>query len=141
MKREIVLVGMLIILSLSGSGHARLPQVNDTAGISVGGEYASGFMTFLTGYPATADISIPAGTRVFAVLENSNEKIWYKTTAAATLATGETEATVAVVAEERGVRGNIPATVGSWPGVDLESYIAYISSVELRRPITGGTEG
>lgn len=32
---------MLVILSLMGAGQARLPQVNDTVGISVGGGYAS----------------------------------------------------------------------------------------------------
>jgi len=40
MRRE-MLVWTLIILSLMGSGQARLPQVNDTVGISVGGGYAS----------------------------------------------------------------------------------------------------
>jgi len=40
MRRE-MLVGMLVVLSLMGSGQARLPQINDTVGISVGGGYAS----------------------------------------------------------------------------------------------------
>mgnify|MGYP001203918680 FL=1 len=40
MKRKL-LIGMLVILSLMGPGQGRLPQVNDTVGISVGGGYAS----------------------------------------------------------------------------------------------------
>lgn len=41
MNREFALVGMLIILSLSGPGQARLPQVNDTVSISVNSGYGS----------------------------------------------------------------------------------------------------
>ena len=51
MKRKL-LVGMLIILSLMGAGQGRLPQVNDTVGIMVGGGYAwefySGNITDIT---------------------------------------------------------------------------------------------
>lgn len=51
MRRE-MLVGMLVILSLIGSGQGRLPQVNDTVGIMVGGGYAwefySGNITDIT---------------------------------------------------------------------------------------------
>jgi len=40
MRRE-MLVGMLVILSLIGSGQGRLPQVNDTVGISFNSGYGS----------------------------------------------------------------------------------------------------
>ncbi len=40
MIRGYTIVGMLVILSLMGPGQARLPQVNDTVGICVGGGYA-----------------------------------------------------------------------------------------------------
>ena len=41
MRWEIVLAGMLIILSLMGPGQARLPQVNDTVAISFNSGYGS----------------------------------------------------------------------------------------------------
>jgi len=42
MKRKL-LIGMLVILSLMGPGQGRLPQVNDTVGITVGSGYSSQF--------------------------------------------------------------------------------------------------
>ena len=99
------------------------------------GSKASGEVTFLADYAPAADITIPAGTRMYSLPELSTDKIWYKTTVEATLAAGETEVTVAVEAEERGIAGNI----ANYTIIQHEGYIAGISGCENRLDITGGT--
>ncbi len=100
------------------------------------GDHATGYVTFLPDYPPTAAITIPAGTRVYAIPELSTEKLWYRTTVAATLGIGETEVTVAIVAEERGLDSN----TGAMTIRQLEGFVSGIAEVENRLAITGGTE-
>ncbi len=100
------------------------------------GDHATGYVTFLPDYPPTAAITIPAGTRVYAIPELSTEKLWYKTTVEATLGIGETEVTVAIEAEKNGPDSNTgPMTVRQ-----MEGFISGIVDIENRLVITGGTE-
>lgn len=100
------------------------------------GAKASGQVTFLADYAPDADITIPAGTRVYAIPELSSEKLWYVTTAEATLGTGLTEVTVAIEAEVRGLDSN----TANYTILQFEGLIVGVSSCENRLDVTGGTE-
>jgi len=98
------------------------------------GEYATGNLTFITQYPATSVITIPAGTKVFSIQEDYT-RIFYQTTEAGSIGIGESEATIAAKAVVRGITGNIPA----YSIIQLESAVAGISELENRLAMTGGT--
>ncbi len=100
------------------------------------GSKASGEVTFLADYAPDTDLVIPAGTRLYAIPELSSEKLWYKTTAEATLLTGQTEVTVAIEAEERGLGHN----TANYTILQFEGLIVGVSSCENRLDVTGGTE-
>lgn len=85
---------------------------------------ASGVLTFSRTTPAGSDIAIPVGTRVSTIGSSSNAARTYKTTAAATLLTGQTFiAGVPAEAEATGPAGNVAANqivaiLGSLPNIN-----------------------
>jgi len=89
------------------------------------GDYATGYITFIAQYAATAAITIPKGTKVYAILEDAT-KLYFATTAASGIAMGETEATVAAQAVVRGITGNI--------GVRILQYLSRTTSW-IREPV------
>lgn len=99
------------------------------------GEYATGSITFYSSYALSADVIIPAATKVYAILEDGT-KLYFVTTVAATLTAGETCVTVAGKASVRGTSGNIAA----YSIVAMVSRITGITSCENASPFTGGTE-
>ncbi|OPY52705.1 MAG: Baseplate J-like protein [Methanosaeta sp. PtaU1.Bin060] len=98
------------------------------------GDFATGTLSFRTDYEASEDILIPAGTRVYAILEDGT-KIYFKTSVAGVIAEGEMQADIAAQAEARGVSGNL----GPYGIVDMVSRITGITSVENPLEFTGGT--
>lgn len=98
------------------------------------GDYASGYVTFISDYPATEAITIPAGTVCYAILETSS-KLKFTTTESVEIGISETEATAACIASERGPDYNVAA----YAIIQVETYVFGISSCENRLAITGGT--
>jgi len=99
------------------------------------GDHANGQVTFLLDHPYDDDTIIPIGTRVYALLELSTDKLWYKTTEEGVIAAGLLETTVAVVAEERGPDYNI----ANYSIVGMGTYHPRVVEAENRLPIDGGT--
>jgi hypothetical protein len=98
------------------------------------GDYAVGYVTFIAQYPATSAIVIPAGTQVYALTEDS-AKIYFVTTAAGSIAIGQTETTIVARAAVRGITGNI----GPYAIMSLTSAVNSIMEVENRLEFAGGT--
>jgi len=73
---------------------------------SLPGDYATCILNFSTSYPVTSDITIPAGTKCYAILPDGT-KVYYITTEAGTVLTGESQAAIAARAVNRRIEGNI----------------------------------
>lgn len=99
------------------------------------GDYATGAITFYTAYPATAEITVPAGTKCYALLEDGS-KIYFVTTEAVTVLVEASSATAAARAVVRGTTGNIAA----YAIIGMISAITGISSCENQLDFSGGTE-
>ncbi len=99
------------------------------------GDYASGYITFIADHPANQEITIPIGTRCYAVLEGSKDKIYFVTTEVGIIEEGQTEVTVGCRAEQRGTGGN----VANYAIIQIADYIVGLDSCENRLAITGGT--
>ena len=99
------------------------------------GNYATGIVYFRTSYPASADITIPAGTRVYAILEDAT-KVYFQTTVVGLIPAGQTQVAIAARAAERGLQGNI----GPHQIVQQVTRITGITSVENALEFAGGTE-
>lgn len=99
------------------------------------GDYATGSITFYTAYPATSEITIPSGTKCYALLEDGS-KIYFVTTEEVTVSAGNSSATAAARAAERGTSGNIAA----YAIIGMIRNITGISSCENRLDFTGGTD-
>jgi len=98
------------------------------------GEYATGAIEFSTSYASSADIVIPAGTKCYAIMEDGT-KLYFVTTAAATIVAGGTSITVAARAVVRGITGNIAA----YDIIAMVSRITGVTACENAIPFTGGT--
>ncbi len=99
------------------------------------GNHSAGIVYFKTSYPTSADITIPVGTRVYAILEDAT-KVYFQTTAEGVIPAGQTQVAVAARAAERGLQGNI----GPHQIVQQVKRIAGITSVENPLEFAGGTE-
>jgi uncharacterized phage protein gp47/JayE len=98
------------------------------------GDYATGILNFSTSYPATSDITIPAGTKCYAILPDGT-KVYYVTTEAGTVLTGESLAAIAARAVNRGIEGNI----GPYKILQMVSRVTGITAVENQLEFDGGT--
>lgn len=98
------------------------------------GDYATGTAVFKTAYPATSIITIPAGTKTYAILEDGT-KLYFITTEASSIAIGSSQAAVASRAVIRGTSGNI----GPYTLLNTVSRITGIVSVENPLAFSGGT--
>jgi uncharacterized phage protein gp47/JayE len=99
------------------------------------GDYATGAITFYTAYPATSQITISAGTKCYALLEDGS-KIYFATTESVTVLVGASSATAAAKAVVRGTSGNIAA----YAIIGMTSAVTGISSCENQLDFSGGTE-
>jgi len=98
------------------------------------GDYATGTAVFRTAYPATSIITIPAGTKTYAILEDGT-KLYFITTEASSIAIGASQASVASRAVIRGTSGNI----GPYTLLNTVARITGIVSVENPLAFSGGT--
>ena len=98
------------------------------------GDYATGQLVFSTAYPATEAITIPAGTKCYAILQDGT-KIYYVTTEAGSIGIGGSSVAVAARAVERGVGGNIAA----YKILQMTSRITGVVAVENQLDFSGGT--
>ena len=98
------------------------------------GMYATGIVLFETGSAASSDITIPAGTVVYAILEDAT-KIYFKTTAAGAISTGQTQTNIAAQAVDRGLGGNI----GPYQIIEIQTRITGITNVSNPLEFSGGT--
>jgi uncharacterized phage protein gp47/JayE len=98
------------------------------------GDYAAGILNFSTSYPATSDITIPAGTKCYAILPDGT-KVYYVTTQAGTVLTGESLAAIAARSVNRGIEGNI----GPYKILQMVSRVTGITAVENQLEFDGGT--
>ncbi|MGB5101626.1 MAG: baseplate J/gp47 family protein [Methanothrix sp.] len=99
------------------------------------GDYATGSITFRAAYPATSEIIIPAGSKVYAITED-NTKLYFETTVEGSIVEGESDIAIAARASERGPGGNI----GPYEIVSMVARITGITSVENSLDFLGGTE-
>jgi uncharacterized phage protein gp47/JayE len=97
---------------------------------------ASGSVTFSSGTPAASDILIPAGTQVATIGSSTTAEKVYETTAAATIAAGQSSVSVTVAALIAGMSGNTAAnTITS-----LKTTISGISSITNPASISNGKD-
>jgi uncharacterized phage protein gp47/JayE len=99
------------------------------------GDRATGYLTFYSNLPVEEEITIPAGTRCYAVT-NQGKKIFFDTDLEETIPIGEKSVSVLASAVERGLGGNVaPFTI-----LNLWAGVAGVDSVENPLAFDGGTE-
>lgn len=98
------------------------------------GDYATGTAVFKTAYPATSIITIPAGTKTYAILEDGT-KLYFQTTEAGRVLAGNSQVAITSRALVRGISGNI----GPYTLLNTVSRITSIVSVENPLAFSGGT--
>lgn len=99
------------------------------------GDFATGYITFKTDYPAVDPIIIPVGTVCYAILE-TGEKVKFHVTEEVVIDVMESEATAACIALERGTGYNVAA----YAIRQIENYVFEVTTCENRLAVTGGTE-
>jgi uncharacterized phage protein gp47/JayE len=99
------------------------------------GDRSTGFLTFYSSLPVEDEVTIPAGTRCYAVT-SQGKKIFFDTDLVATIPIGETSVSVLASAVERGLESNVaPFTI-----LNLWAGVAGVDSVENPLAFDGGTE-
>ncbi|AIY89881.1 baseplate J/gp47 family protein [Geoglobus acetivorans] len=93
---------------------------------------ATGTVTFSRSTPATADITIPAGTRV----ATSDGSVTFRTTQAVTLSAGSTSVDAPIEAEQAGSSGNVAANTIT----KIVDPVSGIESVNNANPTSGGRD-
>jgi uncharacterized phage protein gp47/JayE len=98
------------------------------------GDFATGSITFYAPFETSEEITIPAGTKCYAILEDGS-KIYFVTTVAGAIAVGAISDTVDAKAVARGLSGNIAA----YDILGMVDSITGITSCENQLPFDGGT--
>lgn len=94
------------------------------------GEYATGYITFRRNTPPLEDITIPLGTKCRA------GTLFFTTTVAGTMTTGDVAVSVAATCDTRGLTGNVAA----YTVTEIYSDLPAIDTCENPLAFSGGTE-
>ncbi len=99
------------------------------------GAQATGYVTFICNDNATAEITIPLGTKTLAIGSDGN-RIYFETTETGSISIGENSVVLSARAVESGTSGN----VAEYAITQLAYYNADIDRVENTNAFAGGTD-